>query len=722
MCSALSSYDWHSLAERSGGPGHTTTRHRLRWILAAYAIALAAVLARAVQLEVTGGSAHREIAARPIEKLVALPAARGRIVARDGTPLAVDIEARALAVHYRYLETPPNPAWLRRQARSRLSRSARRDPAQIAATEAAVRRDLADLHRRLARLCGVSDTQWSRRRVRIQDRVTALAEQVNRRRKERFAEQTSTIPDEESPGFMGLLAGLFSPPAQLPPAEVTVAEEAAYHRLVDELPAEVVSEIEQHADAFPGVQVVTVRRRSYPLGSVASNLLGHVGAASSARSTLVAREDAADAETLVGLQGLERDREATLRGAVGRARKLSTRGGEPIATQVDQPPVAGRDVTLALDVRLQQFAEQLLDRFAQQRARRQSESAEASGGAILVMDVRSGELVCAAGEPRFDPNWFATGDPRVEAVLADPGQPLFDRATRMALPPGSVFKPLVALALVEHGVVGAEQPFSCQGFLDEPDRMRCQVFRQHGIGHGDVTLAGALAQSCNVYFFHHVTGLGAERLTAWTRRCGFGSAVPSTSGAELPGGRVPAISELTRTDALQAMAVGQGTLTATPLEVLRLYAAIANGGYLVPVRLTPAREHGQHTDADRIPPLPNEWRIAGLSEPSLAAVREGLRRVVDDPSGTGYESVRTDVVAIAGKTGTAQTGEEADHAWFAGYAPAAAPRFAFVVVLEHGGSGADVAGAMTRQLVGRMSQLGYFGAPRVAEQFPPGKG
>jgi penicillin-binding protein 2 len=250
------------------------------------------------------------------------------------------------------------------------------------------------------------------------------------------------------------------------------------------------------------------------------------------------------------------------------------------------------------------------------------------------------------------------------------------------------------------------------------------LFRQHGIGHGDVTLAEALVQSCNVYFFEHAIALGAAPLVNWSGKFGFGA----TSGIELPdeaAGQLPAAEQLRELRELQSTAIGQGKLTATPLQIARLYAAIANDGYLLTPRITrdgTDSESRYHTTSGS-PPSENA-RIAGLTPAALATVREALRRVVDDPNGTAYATVRLPNLAIAGKTGTAETGGgQQDHAWFAGYVPAESPRVAFVVVLEHGGSGAAVAGALARGLVQRMQQLGYFGPLKTAEaRFPPGKG
>jgi penicillin-binding protein 2 len=717
-------FDWQSLVDdRRDGTPASSPRNRLRWILACYAAALAVVLLRAVQLELQDGENFRRLAARPWEKTLTVAAPRGRIMARDGTVLATDQQVRSLAMHYRYLQSPPDSRWLRRRALARLTRAERRDARRVAAAERVVRDELADLHRRLAALCHIDNAEWQARAARIQVRVAALAELVNRRRLERFREQTSTLPGDSPLGVLAIASGLFSPPERLPPAEVVVAEQVAYHRLVDDLPPPVCQTIESQPDAFPGVKIIEHARRNYPHGSLAANVVGHVGSADDdPAGARVA--DGADA-SLVGRMGFERACETKLRGTPGRATEFFDARGELLSTRREQAPLPGSDVVLTLDPALQHFAEQLLDRAAHRDAAPDSPR-NPQGGAIVVMDVRSGDVLTAASEPRFDPNWFAPGDARAEVVLALARQPLFDRAAKMAIPPGSVFKPLAALALLEQGVVDPQETFHCQGFLDDPHSMRCQLFRRQGIGHGDVTLAGALAQSCNVYFFHHATRLGAAPLVEWAARFGFGQPAAGDLGDQAVG-QLPAADELSHAGRLQMLAIGQGMLTATPLQVARFYAAIANGGYLVAARFTHKQLPPKLTAAE--PPPTGEPaagpRIAGIDETALAAVREGLRRVVDDPTGTAHQSVHVDDVPIAGKTGTAETGGGADHAWFAGYVPADAPRFAFVVALEHGGSGAESAGTIARSLVLRMRQLGYFPAAKAttAERpFPPGKG
>jgi penicillin-binding protein 2 len=353
----------------------------------------------------------------------------------------------------------------------------------------------------------------------------------------------------------------------------------------------------------------------------------------------------------------------------------------------------------------------------QTRRRRPSDAAAAAthGGAVVVMDVDSGELVAVASAPRFDPNLLAAGDPRVAIVLADPARPLFDRAAKMALPPGSVFKPLVGLALVSERALDPQASFHCQGYLEDPLRLRCQIYQHRGVGHGDITFTSALSRSCNVYFFHHVDAIGGVRLVHWAACCGFGR----PTGVELPdeaSGTLPTPDELRGHDAAKLVAVGQGAITATPLQLVRLYAAIANDGYLVTPRIV--REEsapGRSLSRRRALQHSERVRIRDITADALDAVRAGLSATVDDPNGTAFDTVRLPDIPIAGKTGTAEAGgRQEDHAWFAGYVPADQPRYAFVVALEHAGNGADVAGPIARKLVECMRELGYFETTETA--------
>jgi penicillin-binding protein 2 len=719
-------FDWHQIVrEQTDSELVEGTRHRLRWILALFASAAVLILCRAAQLEIAYGDTFRRLAAVPREQARTIPARRGQIVARDGTILATDRQVPALAIQFRYLQRPLDAQWLRRAARARLSRNKRGQPRQVAAVEERIRAQVSGMHRRLAAMCNLSQTDWEARTGRIDRRVSALAARVDRQRQARYIDRETELAAEGSGELSAsaILAGLFAPPEPLPPPPVVLAEQTAFHPIVDDPPAELAVEIERHPEAFPGAKIVHYHRRDYPAGSMAAHVVGHV----SPQGGVYLRSDRTEPATgdgeVVGLMGIERQFESRLQGHSGVQIETSNLRGALLGTRDERAAVDGADVILTLDARLQASAEQILDRGLRQVVKRQ-ESAEAVGGAALVMDVMTGEILAAASAPRFDPNWFALGDARAGGPLDDARRPLFDRVTKMAIPPGSAFKPLAALALVENRVVDPQAAFRCQGYWEDPDRLRCQIFRQHGIGHGDVKLADALSQSCNVYFFDHVTRLGAQPLVEWAARLGFGEKTNVELPDEAPG-HLPPPAQLRQMSQTQMLAIGQGTLTATPLQIARLYAAIANGGYLVTPQFTRAalESRASPLGADSGPQGTDRTRVAGLGDATIRAVAEGLHRAVNDPSGTAFDTARLPWPVVAGKTGTAETGGAGeDHAWFAGYAPAEAPRYVFVVALEHGGSGSR-ASTVAKAIVQRMQELGYFGAPQLTEKpIPPGKG
>jgi penicillin-binding protein 2 len=337
------------------------------------------------------------------------------------------------------------------------------------------------------------------------------------------------------------------------------------------------------------------------------------------------------------------------------------------------------------------------------------------------MEVHSGAILAAASAPRFDPNLFAAaGDadsqPKLQMILDNPAHPLFDRTCRMALPPGSVFKPVTAAALLESDLIQAEEPLHCRGYLHRPDSLRCQIYARQGTGHGAVNLTRALATSCNVYFFQHAETIGGASLVDWANRFGLGR----TTGIDLPAeaaGHVPRPGNDWATSDTQALAIGQHRLTVTPLQMARAMAALANGGLLVQPHFV-----NSITSADSVddPAIVAPQPIEGLTSATLESIRSGLKRVVADPEGTAHETVSLSEVTIAGKTGTAETGGgKPDHAWFAGYAPAEAPKVAIVVVLEHAGQGSLAAGPVARRVIERMYQFGYF--HRSLKQMPAGR-
>jgi penicillin-binding protein 2 len=705
-----SSYDWRDrLVDDHHEQTVVDSRSRLAWLLAAFVLTLAAIFSRAAWIEVVDGAEYRRLAAQPLERRVRIAPVRGRILARDGSLLAHNRTAIAIQIHYRTLEQPPNAAWLNQQARSRLSAKARRDSVRVQQEADRLRVEQAELHRRLAQLCGVSIAKWNAARGRVQSRVERIADSVNRRRRAQFEKKekkvSGTFYEKVPDTFFRRVVRVLQPedrPTSFTPV-VVVAEELDYHVVLADVPPAAAERIAARPEEFPGVRLREHTRRAYPAGESAAHVVGHLGVATEAE---LADQDRYEPGDLVGRMGIERKFESALRGRPGLEVERTDHRGQVIRSEIERPALPGRDLRLTIDPPLQKSAEMFLDAAIRRMRLNQPEKTANAGGAIVVLDCQSGEVVACVSGPRFDPNTLVRGENlEVERLLTATDKPLFHRGVRMAIPPGSVMKTITAIALLESGTVARDEPFFCQGYLHDVRSWRCYVYRHFGVGHDEITLPRALAESCNVYFFHHAPRMGPEELVRWSQRMGLGA----KTGVELPGeaaGNLPSREQREadggtwREGDTRSLAIGQNQLTTTPLQIARAMAAIATGKL---VRPTIATFAGEEADSVDTPPRP-----LGAREATLDAVRRGMRQAVIDPAGTAHDSLSRLAVSVAAKTGTAETGGRGDHAWLAGYAPVEDPRYAFAVVLEHGGGGAEAAGPVARQVLARMVELGML--------------
>ncbi len=710
-------FDWQG---RYAGDASTASivdsRRRMRLLLAGFVLLLAIVMARSIALEVTYGEAVRAQAARTLHRDVLLPPVRGRIMAQDGTVLAEDRAVMQITMAYRALQSLPEPAWLRRQARFQSGTAG--PPRRISDLPSsgkpggeaeAVRGELDRLHARLAKLAGVTIEEWNARRRRIEHRVERIARSVNARHHGQVSRQTNAEDSTDDRSWLARaghwLSEAFPPPESTARQTIIVAEEIQHHMMATDVSAESVEAIRDllDRDDFAGriVSFEESTRRVYPQGDTAAHVLGHVG-----RPIQLGTAGSG----WVGQLGVERQFEVLLRGRPGSERQRISHARTVLDSTIVRPAEHGQDVRLTLDIALQRAAESLVDSALARRPDSNTEDETSNGttsnggGALIVLDCRTGEIRAAASGPRFDPNIFTRRDSHaISQALDAADHPMLNRVVQMAIPPGSVMKTIVAIALLKEGTVTADQSFHCQGYLHTPDRQRCAIYRRHGIGHEDLTLAGALGRSCNVYFFHHAPRMGGRALGTWADRFGLGR----TTGVELPSeaaGRLPTpewteqrFGRSWRDGDTQLLAIGQGSLTTTPLQIARATAAIANGGFLV-------RPHIIANDKQFA-----ATKIVGLRDETLRVVRRGMRQAVSDPEGTAHRNLNFDDLRIAAKTGTAQTGNgRADHAWLVGYVPADAPRYVFVIALEYAGNADQAAGPVARRLLCRMQALGYL--------------
>lgn len=731
---------------------------RLVWLLVLIALPLAAVAARLAQLQCVLVDDYVASFTTTTEGLESLPSVDGRIYGGDGRVLAEDVERYNVSVHYRWLQDPPEEHWLLQQALSKLPRAQRRNRALVDAEKNHIVAIRSAMWKRLSELTGHSPERLSEQRAAIQKRVESIAASVARRHEVGNPDSpasTAKSPDV-NPGdslferlWNGIVMAVTTPPGREEQESIIIREELDYHPIIDDVPLEVRAEIEAHPRWFPGVRVGYTTRRVYYESSLAPHVVGSRVPISEEELTgrgsqFVARfngDDPLDYRSgdRIGRSGVEAAYDSHLHGLRGIRKLVLNRYGEILKQEIIRAPRPGGNVELMLNPSVQRKMEQLLD--ATLVAKKQAEPTPINasnndpanpeeartpvGGCIVALDVQSGAVLVAASAPRFDFGPTAVPDPQTWKRLSDdPRHPLFHRALQMALPPGSVFKVLSAVAAVESRRIDPDRRYECRGFLERPDRLRCLLFTQHGIGHGPTNLSDALSRSCNVYFFHAAGVIGPEPIVDWARRFGIGRQtgidLPFERGGHLPAPDVSPIADRDRShnhawhlSDTRSLAIGQSSLTVTPLQIARMMAAVANGGYLV----TPfvARKSGpQLASDDAAPSVSRRQAISGLSEGTLTRIRAALAKTVADPSGTAYKTVRTNEITIAGKTGTAQIGGgKPDHAWFAGYAPADNPRIAFAVVLEQAGSGGKAAGPVARQLVEALLIDGVLEPTRV---------
>lgn len=474
-----------------------------------------------------------------------------------------------------------------------------------------------------------------------------------------------------------------------------------------------VAVLEARRFELPEASVQVVPLRSYPLAAAAAHALGRVGEVTQRQLGSGEFQDLKPGD-LVGQAGLEAQYNRALMGQDGFRRVIVTSRGLEKDEAERQAPRNGPSLTLTLDADLQRAVE----RAFQGRA-----------GAAVALDPQTGEVLAMTSSPAYDPNQFTMGiEPALWNELSrDPATPLMNRVIQGQYAPGSLFKIVMALAALGERIVTPERAFYCPGYLSIYDN----VFRcNRPEGHGMVNLKRALGQSCNVYFYQVGVQLEIDRIARWARRLGLGA----PTGVDLPheaAGLVPSSEWKLRTQRLPwyagetvSVAIGQGQLTVTPLQVARLVAAVANGGKLVRPRLIKALG-GQPVAAT--PP-----EDLGLAPERLAAVQAGLCAVVND-RGTGWRA-HLESVTVCGKTGSAQIVSHArlaragaveswqPHAWFVAYAPAERARIVLVVLVEHGGSGGEAAAPLARDILAeffrdpptRLAQL----APASASQQP----
>lgn len=470
--------------------------------------------------------------------------------------------------------------------------------------------------------------------------------------------------------------------------------------ILEDMDRDTMAAIAAHRFELPGVSIEARARRHYLYPETAAHLLGYMGEVSAGelRSKTFRNKQKGD---YVGRSGVEKTFEEALSGRAGGRVVQVNAAGQVVAVLDKVAPEPGDNLFLTIDLALQKKANSLM---------------KGKVGAVVAMEPDTGDVLAMVSRPSFNPNCFVEGmsSEQWQALTGDPDRPLMNKVVQGEYPPASTYKIVTALAALEENEVDPAEQVYCPGHYRYGNRI---YYCWKRYGHGRLALVQAIAQSCDVFFYHMGKRLGVDKMAGYAKACGFGSPTGIPLGRE-EDGLVPTKEWKRQRFGVDwqageslSVAIGQGYNLLTPIQMAALISAVANGGVKYQPRILKSIETVEGKTVSKGEPI-----ISGrlpASEKTLKILRKGLWRAVNARHGTAYWHVRDREIQISGKTGTAQVisrkrGEERaeeipdkykPHAWFVGYAPSGNPQIAVAVLVEHGEHGSSGAGPIAGELM-----------------------
>ena len=752
------------------------------------------LVVRAGQVQLVQHDYWRAQATEMMKRWQLVDTTRGTIKDRLGRELAVDVPCIDACVDYRAITEAPDDKWVHDQAEARLRSKIVASGKKVSAAdrvvllrqeEQGVRKDIERMWPELAKVSGKSLDEIEDIRRDIVQKVEMRKRYVWWHDYEQAVKKQSDQPEATS-WYRKWMSDSGSDAPKIDDFEVEVAEESEPHVILRAIDNDERNELALHQDRYPGLVLRPSKHRVYPFGEVACHLLGHL---SKVNAGDVKDDPNIDDELrryqyndLAGQTGIEKYCEERLRGTRGQIERVS--GSDDVVASVD--PVPGHDVKLTIDAELEAS---ILQAFTKRREYRDrdgniEEVRENQHGACVVIDVPTGGVLAMVSNPGFDPNELDQNYPQL--VRDDLNLPLMNRATEAAREPGSTAKTMIGLGSITDGTMKPTDTIECTGYLIVPVHGkpvkqsvgRCWVASMYAgiipsVAHhpipyphptGFLTVTDGLERSCNVVFETIADRMGMKAEVGWFKKFGLGSRT-GIGISEVPG-HLPNPDNIPKAWFRMTTwfaGIGQGGVAATPIQMANVAATIARDGLKIRPRLV--------DDSDVSPATTQPSPLAGpenlhLSPEALAAVKEGMVRVVNSLSGTGrlwsaHDGPPEELkgITLAGKTGSAQTGllsipvrngngqlidkdgkvvKEARqaarrvvelgekgtetwyigageqkhlvHAWYICFAPAEHPQVAIAVMVEYGETGGRVAGGIALDALEACVHQGYLSA------------
>lgn len=483
---------------------------------------------------------------------------------------------------------------------------------------------------------------------------------------------------------------------------VTLAKNISYQSML---------EIEEKNAELSGVYITKQPIRKYLTGSVASHILGYTGKISDLEYEN-RKDKGYSLNDIIGKSGVESSFEEYLRGTNGSKRLEMDSNGRISNEEEIEESKMGNSLVLTIDLDLQTKTEEVLEDIVKKIHNGEINGTkydDATAGAAVVLDVKTGEVLSIASYPSYTPEDFVNGinNEEYKKYFENQDKPMFNRAVQGTYPPGSTFKMVTGIAAIESGGIGVNEMVNDVGVFYLGHKPACWIWNSRRQVHGNVNAKTALMVSCNYYYYEVASRIGIDKIAEYAKKFGLGQ----KTGIELYGeasGTLASreyVAELnargvkktwTIGDTLSA-AIGQSYNTFSPLQMCYYISTLANKGKKTEVTLVKdiIDAEGNSLDMTEVKANMNEKlgietknkEDVQIKDTTIDAIFEGMRSVTGDHGGTVYGTFNSFPIEVAGKTGTATSGNGSDNAWFVGFAPYDDPEIAVVVIVEHGGHG-----------------------------------